>query len=117
MAERAYDRDRLAFATFADRRRPDGELQVGRDIARPRLSERDLDLAGFRVSRRRGALELPHAADDTSRPLTPSSPIRPSPKTRPHLRKDPHLDDGERRRMTERGGRGPQPHRRENVEP
>jgi hypothetical protein len=73
VAERARDRDRLAFATLADRRRPDGELQVGRDVARPRLSERDLDLAGFRVGRRRRALGLPHAADDTSRPLTPSS--------------------------------------------
>src|SRR5439155_318543 len=99
MAERARDRDRLAFATFADRRRPDGELQVGREVARPRLSERDLDLAGLRVGRRRAALELPHAADDTARPLTPSSQIRPSPNSKPHLRNDrighaaPHQGD------------------------
>ena len=35
VSERAGERDRLAVAILAERRRPDGELRVGRDVARP----------------------------------------------------------------------------------
>ena len=47
---------------------PDRELLIGGDVARPRLGERDLELASVQIGRRRAALELPHADDDTRRP-------------------------------------------------
>src|SRR4051794_18021675 len=64
VAERAGKRDRNDFVTTVGRR-PDGEFEVGRHVARPRLGERHGDLARIAVERRRWLLYLPDGLEDT----------------------------------------------------
>ena len=59
--ERPRERHRLPLDVLSERRGPHGELEVGRDVARPRSRERHLDLA-----------HLCHSSDDTRGGQDPS---------------------------------------------
>ena len=69
VAERAAQRER---ALVLERRRPDRELAVGRDPARPAAGERDRELARLRVDRRLVVVERQHRSEATPAKLGPA---------------------------------------------